>query len=106
MFNLLARACRREPPRIAVILGSGMGELASAFEEEAAVRYHGVPNLESPSVPGHDGVLRIGSWAAQRVLLFSGRLHFYEGHPWRNVIEPLAVAHQLGARIVLLTNAA
>src|SRR5262249_2098971 len=38
--------------------------------------------------------------------LFSGRFHFYEGFPWRNVIEPLAVAHQLGARIVLLTNAA
>lgn len=91
---------------MAVVLGSGMGDLAEHLATEVEVPYRAVPELESPSVPGHDGVIRIGSWAEKRVLLFSGRLHFYEGHSWRSVIEPVAVARRLGARVLLLTNAA
>src|SRR5262249_24651961 len=47
-----------------------------------------------------------GDWAGRRVLIFEGRLHFYEGHPWSAVVQPVVVAHALGARRLLLTNAA
>jgi purine-nucleoside phosphorylase len=57
-------------------------------------------------VAGHTGCLTLGEWAGKRILVFEGRLHFYEGHPWRGVTQPIQVAHFLGARILLLTNAA
>src|SRR5262249_15134432 len=55
---------------------------------------------------GHGGSLQLGEWAGQRVLVFEGRLHYYEGHPWRRVVEPVQTAAYLGAKILLLTNAA
>jgi purine-nucleoside phosphorylase len=98
--------CRRLPPRVAVVLGSGMGDLAMAMAIEIAVPYCGVPDLEPTTVEGHKGELRLGTWADQRVLVFAGRLHYYEGHPWRQIEEQVAVARSLGAEILLLTNAA
>src|SRR5207302_3156009 len=58
------------------------------------------------SVAGHNGCLTLGAWGGKRILLFEGRLHHYEGHPWRSVTQPIQIAHFLGARILLLTNAA
>jgi purine-nucleoside phosphorylase len=65
-----------------------------------------VPGLTATSVVGHHGCLTLGDWAGRRVLLFEGRLHYYEGHPWRTVTLPIETAAYLGARILLLTNAA
>jgi purine-nucleoside phosphorylase len=50
--------------------------------------------------------LTLGDWAGRRVLVFEGRLHFYEGYPWSKVIQPVRIAHELGARVLLATNAA
>jgi purine-nucleoside phosphorylase len=57
-------------------------------------------------VAGHSGCLTLGDWGPKRVLLFEGRLHYYEGHPWPSVTQPVQIAHSVGARILLLTNAA
>jgi purine-nucleoside phosphorylase len=65
-----------------------------------------VPGLTTTSVVGHTGCLTLGEWGSKRVVLFEGRLHHYEGQPWRSVIQPIQIAHFLGARILLLTNAA
>ncbi len=99
-------ACRRDPPRVALVLGSGLGDCTEGFVADCTVAYSGVPGLEEPSVPGHEGELRLGSWGGQRVLLFVGRMHYYEGHAWRQVEHQGPMARELGAEILLLTNAA
>jgi purine-nucleoside phosphorylase len=57
-------------------------------------------------VEGHRGRVSLGEWAGKRVLVFEGRLHYYEGHPWERVVLPVRTAASLGARVLLLTNAA
>src|SRR5256885_7330275 len=99
-------ACRRQPPRVAMVLGSGLGDLADHLTSDIAVPFGEIPEMGPVTVPGHKGELHLGTWAGQRVLLFVGRLHFYEGHPWRSVEQPASLARALGAAILLLTNAA
>ncbi len=96
-------ACR---PRVALILGSGLGHLADRLTDAIALPFREVPELESPSIPGHRGALLLGEWAGQAVLMFAGRLHGYEGHPWRRVVQPVRIARELGAEVLLVTNAA
>jgi purine-nucleoside phosphorylase len=105
-FAELAAACRVAPPTVALVLGSGMGELAARVTPEATVPFAAIPGLPATSVHGHRGRLTLGTWNACRVLLFEGRLHFYEGHPWSVVERPMQVAAELGASVALLTNAA
>jgi purine-nucleoside phosphorylase len=65
-----------------------------------------VAGLGAPSVAGHRGWLTLGRWAGKHVLVCEGRLHYYEGHPWRDVVLPVRTACFLGARVLVLTNAA
>src|SRR5204863_291616 len=58
-----------------------------------------------PLVAGHKGQINLGDMAGRPVLAFTGRLHFYEGHPWERVVRPIEVAAELGAGILVLTNA-
>jgi purine-nucleoside phosphorylase len=69
------------------------------------VPFRDVPDLPAPSVHGHAGQVLLGDWQSRRVLLFAGRVHFYEGHAWRSVLEPVQLAHRLGAKELILTNA-
>jgi purine-nucleoside phosphorylase len=105
-FSALAVAARSHPPEVALILGSGMSGLAAPLRVEGAASFLDVPGLAPPSVPGHEGRLLLGTWAAKRVLVFSGRLHYYEGHSWRQVTAPVRTAAFLGAPLLLATNAA
>jgi purine-nucleoside phosphorylase len=103
--GLVAQA-RGRPPDAALVLGSGMGGLAERCRVLCRLPFVEVPGLAATSVVGHAGGLTLGDWAGKRVLLFEGRLHFYEGHPWRSVVEPVEAAHYLGAPVLLVTNAA
>ncbi|MCI0376051.1 MAG: purine-nucleoside phosphorylase [Gemmataceae bacterium] len=105
-FAELVAECRRQPPLVALVLGSGFGILAERLQGALAVSYLSLAELGAPSVPGHDGVLLLAEWGGQRSLVFSGRLHYFEGHPWRRVEQPVLLARDLGAKILLLTNAA
>jgi purine-nucleoside phosphorylase len=105
-YARLLDSCRRHPPRVALVLGSGLGDLAERFDCECAIPFGELPDLEPTTVAGHRGELHLGTWGNQRVLLFLGRLHFYEGHPWRRVEQQVPMARALGAQILLLTNAA
>ena len=96
----------QRPPRVAIVLGSGLGELVGRVSCLEQVSFADMPGLEQPSVPGHQGKLILGTWAGQTVLIFSGRLHFYEGHSWEKVVQPVRIARELGAEVLLLTNAA
>jgi purine-nucleoside phosphorylase len=105
-FSALAEACRSAPPHVALVLGSGMSEVAGGLEEAQVVPFNDVPGLAAPTVAGHQGHLSLGAWAKRRLLVFQGRLHFYEGHAWASVVKPVHLAASLGARILFLTNAA
>ena len=105
-FEQFVTAARRLKPRIAVVLGSGLGELADRLTDDRALPFDAVPGLASPSVVGHHGVLHLGRWAGRPVIVFAGRLHYYEGHPWSRVVRPVHVARELGAEMLLITNAA
>jgi len=95
-----------DTPHLALVLGSGLCALAERIVRPERIPFRDVPGLEATTVPGHEGCLTLGAWAGKRVLMFAGRLHFYEGHSWQTVLKPVHIAYDLGARILLTTNAA
>jgi purine-nucleoside phosphorylase len=105
-FAELAHACRRMRPAAAVVLGSGSDLVADRVHIVSSLPFGDIPGLGATTVAGHRGRLTLGDWAGKRVLVFEGRLHFYEGHPWSRVVEPARIAHELGAPVLLVTNAA
>jgi purine-nucleoside phosphorylase len=105
-FAELVQACRERPPAVVLVLGSGLGPLARRLRQPLSVPFVEVPGLVGTSVEGHKGCLSLGDWAGRRVLLFEGRLHYYEGHDWDAVTRPVRVAAELGAKVAVLTNAA
>jgi len=72
----------------------------------ASVATHAIPYYPRPTVPGHRGNLVFARLGAHRLLLFQGRVHFYESNDYSQVLYPVAIAHHLGARILIATNAA
>jgi purine-nucleoside phosphorylase len=105
-FAAFVEAARAFPPEVAVVLGSGMSDVAGGLAVRQSAAFREVPGLAATSVAGHRGRLELGKWAGKRVLVFEGRLHYYEGHSWRDIVVPVQTAHGLGARVLLLTNAA
>jgi purine-nucleoside phosphorylase len=105
-FAALEEAAGSLRPLVAVVLGSGMGGVTRRLRPVVRVAFSDLPDLLPSTVPGHPGQLTLGEWAGRPVLVFEGRLHFYEGHPWERVTQPVRLAGRLGARVVLHTNAA
>src|SRR5262245_33195312 len=93
-------------PSAAVVLGSGLAGATAAYVPEAAVNFADVPGLTPAGVHGHAGQISVGRWAGVAVVVCHGRLHYYEGHPWEVVTGPVRLAAELGAKRVVLTNAA
>jgi purine-nucleoside phosphorylase len=105
-FDAFARTVSALAPRTAVVLGSGLAGATAAFVERASVGFGTIPGLVPPTVHGHGGKLAVGEWAGVPALLFLGRLHFYEGHPWQVVTGTVRTVANLGAKRIVLTNAA
>jgi purine-nucleoside phosphorylase len=105
-FTSLVEAVQAAPPDVALILGSGMGPVTQRLGRTQSLPFTEVPGLGATSVVGHHGQLLLGEWLGKRALVFEGRLHYYEGHPWRNVVLPVQLAKYFGARVLLMTNAA
>ena len=101
-----ARTAASLAPRMAVVLGSGLAGATARFAERASVGFGDVPTLVPPTVSGHGGRLALGEWSGVPALLFLGRLHFYEGHSWSVVTGTVRTAAALGAKRLVLTNAA
>jgi len=95
-----------EPVNIAIILGSGLGGLADKLENVVAFPYGDIPGFVSSTAPGHSGRLVIGTLGGKRVLCMQGRLHLYEGYPFRAITFPLRVFKLLGVQNLIVTNAA
>src|SRR5215211_8705907 len=104
--SVVHEASRANPARlVALVLGSGMGPVTGRITHRAAVPFGDVPGLVPPTVAGHKGQIIFGEFAGRPVLAFTGRLHFYEGHPREKVVRPIEVAADLAAKVLILTNA-
>ncbi|MGQ0715488.1 MAG: purine-nucleoside phosphorylase [Gemmatimonadaceae bacterium] len=93
-------------PRLAIILGSGLGQLADRIQRAANIPYADIPGFPSSTVVGHAGRLVAGWIDACDVIALSGRFHMYEGHAAAVAGLPVRVAHALGARTLFVSNAA
>lgn len=93
-------------PRIAVILGSGLGAFADEFQESARIPYTDIPGFAASTVAGHTGSLVIGKVGQVPVVAMQGRVHFYEGYSLEEVTFPIRTFKLLGIETLLLTNAA
>jgi len=102
----LASEAMAGPPEVAVVLGSGLAGLAERCTRVQRIRFADLADWAEPTVTGHRGCLTLANWAGRRIVLFEGRLHYYEGHPWERVTVSAALAHGLGARVLIFTNAA
>ena len=93
-------------PRIGIVLGSGLGGLADALENAVAIPFADLPGWPAATAPGHVGRLLLGSLEGVPVVLLQGRLHLYEGNSAGLVVQPVLLMGALGARTIVLTNAA
>jgi purine-nucleoside phosphorylase len=93
-------------PRVAMILGSGLGSLAEAISQAVTIPYWDLPNWPGCTVEGHIGQLVIGELEGQNVLVMQGRVHFYEGYDMPQIGFPIRVMQRLGLEILIVTNAA
>ena len=95
----------RETPEFAIVLGSGLGALKHEVEAEHILEYHEIPHFPQTTVVGHGGKLIYGMLEGRKVLMMSGRFHFYEGHDMQTVTFPFRVFHSLGIKNLILSNA-
>lgn len=89
-------------PRVALLLGTGLGGLAARLEAVATIPYASLDGFPLPSAQGHAGELVLGRLAGVPVAAFSGRLHAYEGHPLADVVLPVRLGRWLGARTLVM----
>ena len=93
-------------PKIALILGSGLGDIANKIENPETISYSDIPEFPISTVEGHDGKLVFGDLEGIEVLVMSGRFHFYEGYSSKDVTFPIRVMKNLGIESLIITNAA
>ena len=93
-------------PKVAVILGSGLGDLVDYIEEQVEVDYKDIPNFPVSTVAGHAGKLVFGKIGGVEVVAMKGRFHFYEGYDMKTVTYPVFVFKQFGIEKIIVSNAA
>jgi purine-nucleoside phosphorylase len=93
-------------PRIALVLGSGLGAFADEFAAATKIPYAKIPNFPRSTAIGHAGQLVVGKVGDVPVAGMQGRVHLYEGYSAKDVAFPIRVFHQMGVKAVILTNAA
>ena len=96
----------RMTPRVAIVLGSGLGGIADAIEKPKRMAYRNVPGFPKTTVAGHAGELIGGTLAGVPVVALSGRFHLYEGHDVALAAFPARVVRALGAETLIVSNAA
>ncbi|MCL4530367.1 MAG: purine-nucleoside phosphorylase [Chloroflexi bacterium] len=101
---LQARTSKR--PRVAIILGSGLNDLAASVKSPDAISFGELPHFPVSTVFGHAGRIVIGELEGQTVFVMQGRIHFYEGYSMAQVTLPIRIMQRLGVEILIVTNAA
>lgn len=95
-----------ETPEVALILGSGLGELAEEAENKTIIEYKEIKGFQVSTVQGHKGRLVFGTMGGKRVVFMQGRFHYYEGCQMREIAFPIWVFNALGVKKLIVTNAA
>jgi purine-nucleoside phosphorylase len=93
-------------PEVGIILGTGLGNLVSKVKKEVELPYKSIPNFPVSTVQSHAGNLLFGTLGAKKVVVMEGRFHFYEGYDVQDVVFPVRVMKELGAKILVVSNAA
>ncbi len=93
-------------PRVALVLGSGLGAFAEDLQKATRIPYEKIPNFPRSTAVGHAGRLVIGKAGVVDVAAMQGRVHFYEGYSPKDVAFPMRVFACMGIRAAILTNAA
>ncbi|HWP42707.1 MAG TPA: purine-nucleoside phosphorylase, partial [Blastocatellia bacterium] len=102
----IAAKAQAHAPRIAIVLGSGLGGVAGAIADPVEIAYEEIPHFVNSTVEGHAGRLIVGNCNGVDVVAMKGRFHFYEGYSMEEVTLPVRVFAIMGIRTLILTNAA
>lgn len=92
-------------PKVAVVLGSGLGNFAKVVDVKAELPYNEIEGFPVSTVPGHAGKFIFGYINEVPVVLMQGRVHYYEGYPITDVVLPTRLMKMMGAKVLFLTNA-
>jgi len=99
------RSKTKSEPRIGIILGTGLGSLASGIKFETTVGYETIPHFPVSTVESHAGKLLFGDLGGKKVVAMQGRFHYYEGYSMQQVTFPVRVMKALGIKILIVSNA-
>jgi purine-nucleoside phosphorylase len=100
------RSMHKPEPRLAIILGSGLGNFATQVEDATTIEYGEIPGWPLSTVEGHSGKLVVGTIGGVSVAVMQGRVHAYEGYSMNEVTFPMRVLGLLGCTALIVTNAA
>lgn len=95
-----------EKPKIAFILGSGLGDFADGLANKKVIPFKDIPYFKKPNVEGHSGEIVFGKLGNIPVIALKGRVHFYEGHSTEEVVYPIRTLAKLGVELLVVTNSA
>lgn len=93
-------------PKVAMVLGSGLGYLGDEVQDSVRVSYGEIPNFKASTAPGHQGRLVFGTLEGKQVAVMQGRMHHYEGYSYEEVAYAIRVLRLLGCEVLIVTNAA
>ncbi len=106
IYSFLTETGFSESVDAAIILGSGLGGFEQRLTHTLSITYKDIPGFPQTTVAGHNGTLSIGTIGSKTVLVFSGRFHHYEGHPFERTLLPVHLSHAFSSDILLVSNAA
>ena len=104
--DYIAGRAGEEKIDLAIVLGSGLGDMADEINDAAIIDYHDIPHFPVSTVLGHKGRLVIGQLEGRRIMCMQGRFHYYEGYSMADVVYPIRVMKVMGIGSLFLTNAA
>ncbi|MGO8880281.1 MAG: purine-nucleoside phosphorylase [Desulfomonilaceae bacterium] len=104
--TFLGKTAAWENPEVAIILGTGLGDLADQLTPNCVIPYEDVPHFPASTVEGHKGKLIFGTFAGKRVVAMQGRFHYYEGYGLEHVTFPVRVFGAMGAKLLIVNSAA
>lgn len=92
-------------PETAIILGTGLGQLATEITDSYEFSYSDIPNFPISTVEGHSGKLIFGKLGGKDIMAMQGRFHYYEGYSMKDVTFPIRVMYELGIKTLFVSNA-
>tara|TARA_R110002049_G_scaffold4601_5_gene32083 strand:+ start:126145 stop:126984 length:840 start_codon:yes stop_codon:yes gene_type:complete len=111
LYDKIQDACKKirseftATPRVGIILGTGLGGLVEDIEIQATIDYGDIPHFPTSTATSHAGRLVCGTLAGVPVLAMEGRFHLYEGYPLKQITLPVRVFKELGADLMVVSNA-